>query len=162
MARSKLVALSALRVKLIISPWSGKTLTKRKSSTRVGGGKGFWTFPFRWGNAKVDPLSLSLSLALTKLIFITKISRPKVFPGFSFFFAPPPPTIVVGWLLQASSRPLGFGAQGRTKTSHGSWRVVKGECFMACYTYDISPKGAKASLSVCVSISGLRSPTNMW
>ena len=29
-------------------------------------------------------------------------------------------------------------------------------------TYEISPKGAKASLKVCVSISGLRSPTNMW
>ena len=29
------------------------------------------------------------------------------------------------------------------------------------FTYDISPNGRKASLSVCVSISGLRSPTNM-
>ena len=28
-------------------------------------------------------------------------------------------------------------------------------------TYEISPNGAKASRSVCVSISGLRSPTNM-
>jgi hypothetical protein len=28
-------------------------------------------------------------------------------------------------------------------------------------THDISPKGANASRSVCVSISGLRSPTNM-
>ena len=29
-------------------------------------------------------------------------------------------------------------------------------------TYEISPKGRKASRRVCVSISGLRSPTNMW
>jgi hypothetical protein len=29
-------------------------------------------------------------------------------------------------------------------------------------TYDISPKGRNASFNVCVSISGLRSPTNMW
>lgn len=29
-------------------------------------------------------------------------------------------------------------------------------------TYEISPKAAKASRSVCVSISGLRSPTKMW
>ncbi|KYM88830.1 hypothetical protein ALC53_02595 [Atta colombica] len=28
-------------------------------------------------------------------------------------------------------------------------------------TYEISPKAEKASLKVCVSISGLRSPTNM-
>lgn len=29
-------------------------------------------------------------------------------------------------------------------------------------TYEISPKGRKASFKVWVSISGLRSPTNMW
>jgi hypothetical protein len=28
-------------------------------------------------------------------------------------------------------------------------------------TYEISPKAENASLKVCVSISGLRSPTNM-
>ena len=29
-------------------------------------------------------------------------------------------------------------------------------------TYEISPNGRKASRRLCVSISGLRSPTNMW
>lgn len=37
------------------------------------------------------------------------------------------------------------------------WKI-----FSKANTYDISPNGANASLSCCVSISGLKSPTNMW
>lgn len=41
----------------------------------------------------------------------------------------------------------------------GEKRIRK---FNILFTYDISPKGAKASRRVWVSISGLRSPTKMW
>jgi len=49
---------------------------------------------------------------------------------------------------------------------HGTLSAIRHKIRIHTYnihaTYDISPNGAKASRSVWVSISGLRSPTNMW
>lgn len=39
---------------------------------------------------------------------------------------------------------------------------IYNKMYLFIKTYDISPNGANASFNCCVSISGLKSPTNMW
>ena len=82
-------------------------------------------------------------------------------------------SLFISHLLHEGDKSIALGFQG-LGVSHYAAVPEKNHFKILCFgrsqeflwlkigTYEISPNGRKASRRLCVSISGLRSPTNMW